>query len=125
MLQGQPRERTNHDLGGESYSCAHAFLDAHDFAQTHNVALVNPIAEFVVAMDTEGQIISRGSVSEVLANVKDLREDIEKKDQVAAKEVVVADISGGKADKTEIRKNGKLVIAEEVAVGHVSWKSSA
>ena len=34
--------------------------------QTHNVGLVGPIADFVVAMSADGRIASQGSLSEVL-----------------------------------------------------------
>jgi hypothetical protein len=101
-------------------------IHVHDIGQTHNVVLVGPIAEFVVAMNAEGQILSRGSVSEVLASAKDLGKEIEKEQEVVdALDAIDFAVVDGKKGKTDVKKNGKLVVAEEVAVGHVSWKASA
>jgi hypothetical protein len=126
ILQRRSCEWADHYLGGKSHPRAHAFLDVHDVGQTHNVALASPLADFIVAMDAEGRVISRGSVSEVLENAKDLREEIEKEQRaVDAEEAIESAVLDGKHDKKEVKKDGKLVAAEEVAVGRVSRKASA
>ncbi|KAF7315751.1 ATP-binding cassette transporter [Mycena indigotica] len=90
---------------------------------THNVALTSPIAGFVVSLGLDGRILSRGSVSDALANDEALAKEVrEEEEQLAAadKEIdsqVVATEDLAKKDK------GKLIVAEELAIGHVSWSA--
>jgi hypothetical protein len=86
--------------------------------QTHNVAMASPIAEYVVSLGPDGRIACRGSVSDAL-----------KKDKRLAAELV----EGARAIKDDEKKidqeepnarakqaDGKLILAEEIAEGHVS-----
>jgi hypothetical protein len=126
MLQGRSCARTDHHFSGKYHPRTRAFLDVYGFGKTHNLALASPLADFIVAMNADGQIISRGSVSEVLENAKDLREEIEKERKaVDAEEAIESAVIDGNNDKKEVKKDGKLVAAEEVAVGRVSRKASA
>ncbi|KZT65009.1 P-loop containing nucleoside triphosphate hydrolase protein, partial [Daedalea quercina L-15889] len=86
---------------------------------THNVAMASPVADFVVSLGTDGQVVSQGSMSKVLA-----------KDEVLLKEIDEENMAIEKAEHTvdnqqpaeEGKKSdGKLVVAEEISVGHVSW----
>ncbi|KAH8986104.1 hypothetical protein EDB92DRAFT_1818416 [Lactarius akahatsu] len=86
---------------------------------THNVAMATPLADYVVSLGKDGRIASRGSVSDAI-----------KKDKTLAKELaedtrVIKDdenkIDSQEPDETVKQADGKLILAEEIAEGHVSW----
>jgi ABC-type multidrug transport system fused ATPase/permease subunit len=89
---------------------------------THNVALAAPVASFVVALGSDGRILSQGSVSDAVARDSRLAKAMDKEvkaikanaEEVNLDEVVQDD------DKNT---RGKLVVEEEIAEGHVSWDS--
>ncbi|KAJ7491024.1 P-loop containing nucleoside triphosphate hydrolase protein [Mycena latifolia] len=83
---------------------------------THNIALTQPIAGFVVSMGYDGRILSQGSVSDALAKNLDLAlEIVDEAKNLALQEEVV----DGSLEKPQV--GGKLVVAEEIDIGHVSW----
>ncbi|KAI0824512.1 P-loop containing nucleoside triphosphate hydrolase protein [Trametes gibbosa] len=89
---------------------------------THNVAMVSPVADFVVDMGSDGRILSQGSLSSALARdskllqeVKEEREEIEK----AEHEVDAVEPGQAKAKQGD----GKLIVAEEMEDGHVGWSA--
>ncbi|EKM56944.1 uncharacterized protein PHACADRAFT_254352 [Phanerochaete carnosa HHB-10118-sp] len=90
---------------------------------THNVAMASPLAEFVVSLQ-DGHIVGQGSVSDALKGVQ-LEEELKHEEEaIELDEVEDAAIdSPDPADPgaPEMKKDGKLVVAEEIAVGHVSW----
>jgi hypothetical protein len=88
--------------------------------QTHNVAMVHPIASFVVAIGLDGRIASQGTLEQALATDAKLREEIVSEKNVISKgeEVVDASAHGSKEVKPAAKK---LIVAEEVALGRVSW----
>ena len=79
-----------------------------------------PIADFVVSIGSDGRILSQGTMSKALATSKTL-----------TKELKAGELKLHKAEETidgevpEVRegKSGKLMVAEEVAEGHVSWSA--
>ncbi|KAH9028046.1 hypothetical protein EDB83DRAFT_2526408 [Lactarius deliciosus] len=85
---------------------------------THNVVMATPLADYVVFLGKDGRIASRGSVSDAL-----------KKDKMLAK--VLAEgtsaiednekINSEKPDETAKLADGKLILAEEISEGNVSW----
>ncbi|KAH9166017.1 hypothetical protein EDB89DRAFT_2076263 [Lactarius sanguifluus] len=86
---------------------------------THNVAMATPLADYVVLLGGGGRIASRGSVSDAL-----------KKDKMLAKELAegtstIKDnekkINSEKPDETAKLADGKLILAEEISEGNVSW----
>ncbi|KAH8978585.1 hypothetical protein EDB92DRAFT_2119177 [Lactarius akahatsu] len=86
---------------------------------THNVAMTTPLADYVVSLGKDGRIASRGSVSDAL-----------KKDKTLAKELAESTrtikddenkIDSQEPDETVKQADGKLILAEEIAEGHVSW----
>ncbi|KAJ7891356.1 P-loop containing nucleoside triphosphate hydrolase protein [Mycena olivaceomarginata] len=85
---------------------------------THNIALTQPIAGFIVSMGSDGCIQSQGTVSEVLAKSHDLALELigDKYNLDKRREVVDDPPSNSKPPAS-----GKLVIAEEIEIGHVSW----
>ncbi|KAJ7045853.1 hypothetical protein C8F04DRAFT_1066426 [Mycena alexandri] len=89
---------------------------------THNVVMTSKIAGFVVSLGLDGRVRSQGSLADALA-----------KDEVLAKEVIkdqeILDATEKEIDSLPAaveepkKKDGKLIIAEEIAVGRISWKS--
>lgn len=85
--------------------------------QSHNVALIRPIADFVVALGSDGRIASQGSLD------KTLQGDSELLSELGAEEEQLKNV-GGELDKPELEgksKNGKLVVDEEIKEGQVGW----
>ncbi|KAJ7091800.1 P-loop containing nucleoside triphosphate hydrolase protein [Mycena epipterygia] len=84
---------------------------------THNVDITAPIAVYCVNV-RNGTVWDQGLVSEVMAANKHLRTAAEVTDEATEK---VEDLVAAKeVAKTE---GGKLIVSEEVAIGHVSWRS--
>ncbi|KAI0709575.1 P-loop containing nucleoside triphosphate hydrolase protein [Cerioporus squamosus] len=88
---------------------------------SHNVALTRPVAEFVVALGTDGRIVSQGSFDKALKDDRELQAELaaEKEEMEKAEEEIDAAPLEGEAGK----KDGKLVVAEEISVGRVGWKA--
>lgn len=87
--------------------------------KSHNVALIRPIADFVVALGSDGRIASQGSPdktlqhdSKLLAELSSEEVQLEEAEQVLDKPELEA---------KDVQKNGKLVVAEEIKEGHVGW----
>ncbi|KAF5317788.1 hypothetical protein D9619_012656 [Psilocybe cf. subviscida] len=83
---------------------------------THNVALVAPIADFIVSIGSNGTVKSQTQdLSVALARDPKLAAEVKRDEEVleAGHEEVAPPAAG----------QGKLILAEEVAQGHVSWKS--
>lgn len=96
---------------------------------THNIALTGPIAQRVVALGRNGQVISTGTPEEVLQSNSRLRAEAEREKEKVAAETKAAELER-KAEETEETENtdkpakaGKLIVAEEVAIGRVAWKA--
>ncbi|EIW53710.1 P-loop containing nucleoside triphosphate hydrolase protein [Trametes versicolor FP-101664 SS1] len=87
---------------------------------THNVALVSPVADFVVDMDSHGRILSQGSLANVLEHDSHLvKEVIEEREEIEKAEI---EASIDKPEDAMAKQTaGKLVIDEEIEVGHVGW----
>ncbi|KAJ7089016.1 P-loop containing nucleoside triphosphate hydrolase protein [Mycena epipterygia] len=84
---------------------------------THNVDITAPIAVYCVNV-RNGTVWDQGLVSEVMAANRHLRTAAEVTDEATEK---VEDLVAAKeVAKTE---GGKLIVSEEVAIGHVSWRS--
>ncbi|KZS96535.1 P-loop containing nucleoside triphosphate hydrolase protein [Sistotremastrum niveocremeum HHB9708] len=98
---------------------------------THNVLLCEPIADYVISIGQDGKIVSKGTISDALKKNAKLREEVkaEEKAEVEAKVDAVADADetadpGAEAPAEEKKDSGKLIVAEEMAVGHVSWDAA-
>lgn len=92
--------------------------------QTHNVAMAGPLADFVVSL-ADGHIISQGSVSDALKKDDQLAEEFKHEEEALELEENEETEATGSADPSAPpkAKEGKLVVAEEIAVGHVSWRA--
>lgn len=83
-----------------------------------------PIAQYVVSLGIDGRIASQGSVSETLANDDEMRKEA-MESELAEKKADEVEATEGKEEKKGNDGAGKLVMAEEIAEGHVSFKSGA
>lgn len=121
MLPGRSRERAHHNPGRALLAPnARPAWRLNCPSQTHNISLTSPLAEFVLSMGPNGRVKSKGHPSEVLPKDPELAEEL------------AADSDGGELDESDDEvqeeeaadpKEGKLVIAEEIAVGSVSWNA--
>lgn len=82
-----------------------------------------PLAEFIVTLGIDGRIASQGSVSDVLAKDSALAEEIEHEKMIVELDEGDEEIVDQTDDIDAKASKGKLVIAEEVQLGHVSKKS--
>ncbi|KAH7918845.1 hypothetical protein BV22DRAFT_1100101 [Leucogyrophana mollusca] len=86
---------------------------------THNVAMASSIAHFVVSLGSNGRIVSQGSIFDAIAKDDQLAAEVAKEQEVIED---VADAMDTEPEiKTETKVDGKLVVAEEILEGHVSW----
>ncbi|KAI9431381.1 hypothetical protein H4582DRAFT_2085045 [Lactarius indigo] len=86
---------------------------------THNFAMASPLADYVVSLNKDGRIASRGSVSDALKKDKTLAKELAK--GARAIEDNEEKIDWVKPDETVKSADGKLILTEEIAGGHVSW----
>ncbi|KAF4617372.1 hypothetical protein D9613_005686 [Agrocybe pediades] len=87
---------------------------------THNIALASPIVDFIVSVGIDGRVKSQGKeLSAALKHNPALKQEAEF-DQEAT-EIGQAELDLPPTKPAE--QDGKLVIAEEIAEGHVTWKS--
>ncbi|KAI0798592.1 hypothetical protein BC629DRAFT_232884 [Irpex lacteus] len=86
---------------------------------THNVALAGPLADFVVTLSSDGNITTQDSISDALVQDSKLQEEIRHEEQA----IELDEIEDTVADEPVEEKKGKLVVAEEIAHGHVSWNA--
>jgi len=123
VLERRPSPGPDSPVGG-ACDKFHTPVDVYYDFQTHNIALAGPIADFVVALDADGRIVSRGSVADAFAHVEGLQEQVEKAIEIAVKSEEVIDNAYPKVDKVAQKGDGKLILTEEIAEGHVSWVAS-
>lgn len=81
--------------------------------------MVSPLASYVVSIGKNGRIANRGSVAEVLGKDKEMQAEMKKSDEMNKKEEEAPPVAT--EDKKPAKGDGKLVMAEEIAEGHVSW----
>ncbi|KAJ3556039.1 hypothetical protein NM688_g2249 [Phlebia brevispora] len=88
---------------------------------THNVALVEPITDFVVAL-RNGRVISQGQLSSALEEDEQLKSAVSQETELLEK--IDEEIVEAKSDLPETRQtDGKIVAAEEISEGHVGWSA--
>lgn len=85
--------------------------------------MASPIADFVVALGTDGRITSQGSIASALEHDQKLAAEIAKAE--AELEKSEESIDEHTPNESPAQDTGKLVVEEEVAVGHVGWQASA
>ncbi|KAH9986083.1 hypothetical protein BJV74DRAFT_845474 [Russula compacta] len=86
---------------------------------THNVAMASPFADYVVSLGLDGRVVGRGSVSDAVTEDIGLAAELVK--GVQAIENDEKKIDQEEPDATAKQADGKLIMAEEIVEGHVSW----
>ncbi|VDB97890.1 unnamed protein product [Peniophora sp. CBMAI 1063] len=87
---------------------------------THNVALASTIADYVVSLGGDGTIAARGLYKEILAEDKDLADEVAQESERLTKIDEGIEEPEVPDDPAASRAGGKLIVKEEVAEGHVS-----
>ncbi|KAH7929355.1 P-loop containing nucleoside triphosphate hydrolase protein [Leucogyrophana mollusca] len=94
---------------------------------THNVAMTSVIAHFVVSLGSNGRIVSQGSISDAIAKDGKLAAEMAKEQEAieeAIEETIDQEpdtIDAEQEVEAETAVDGKLVVAEEILEGHISW----
>lgn len=81
--------------------------------------MAGPLADFVVSLNTDGHIVSQGSVKDTLAQDAAWAEEV-KHEQEA---IELEEAEESHAAKPADGGKGQLVVAEEIAVGRISWSA--
>jgi hypothetical protein len=82
--------------------------------------MASSVAHYVVSLGSNGRIASQGSISEAIAKDVTFAAEVAKDQEVLEKEAEVIDTP--EEPKADAKKSdGKLVMSEEIAEGHVSW----
>ncbi|KAF8830087.1 hypothetical protein HHX47_DHR2000412 [Lentinula edodes] len=87
---------------------------------THNVVLVRPIARFIVSIK-DGRVASQASIEDAILSNKELAVEIEKDEE--AVERANEEIDPQSAPNEPSGRDGKLILKEEVELGHISWSA--
>lgn len=80
-----------------------------------------PLADFVVSLNIDGYVVSQGSIADALSKDSKLAEEI--KHEVEAIELDEIEEHASAQPSEDKAGKGKLVVAEEVAIGRVSWEA--
>ena len=91
----------------------------HNTPQTHNVAMASPLADYVVLLGKDGRITSRGTVSDALKKNKTLAKVLAEGARAIKDDEKKIESEG--SDEVAKPTDGKLILAEEITEGHVSW----
>ncbi|KDQ20385.1 hypothetical protein BOTBODRAFT_305749 [Botryobasidium botryosum FD-172 SS1] len=89
---------------------------------THNVAMVSPISHFVVSLGLDGRVVSQGSIADALSKNSALRAEVARTSKEEQLEEQVAAVEGMKKEEAP-KPSGKLMTAEEKAIGRVRWSA--
>lgn len=81
---------------------------------------MKPIAEYIVSMSSDGRILSQGSTSETLKLDRKFERELRLEEELATKAGEEVEIQQAEVKESS---DGKLIIAEEVEEGHVSWSA--
>ena len=74
----------------------------------------------MVSLGQDGQILSQGTLSEALKSNKALIKEVNTEEAEVAKADETIDV----LPEIPEGKGGKLIVKEEIIVGHVSWSAS-
>ncbi|KAJ8084403.1 hypothetical protein PM082_003172 [Marasmius tenuissimus] len=90
---------------------------------THNVALVRPIAEFVVSLKN-GRVLSQGNLDDALQRNSALKAEVTRDEERLEKYEELVDEQAPMAiGEAKPASNGKLIVAEEIQIGRVTMAS--
>lgn len=83
--------------------------------------IAKPIADFVIALGTDGRVASQGTLSKALSKDKKLAAEINQEQKAADKAEHTVDQTTVEPEGEAQKSDGKLIVAEEISEGHVSW----
>ena len=81
--------------------------------------MAGPLADYVVSLGQDGRIACRGTVSDALKKDKTLAKDVAKGARALKDDEKRIDVE--EPDEVAKPGDGKLILSEEIAEGHVSW----
>jgi hypothetical protein len=82
--------------------------------------MASSVAHYVVSLGANGRIASQGSISETIATDVAFAAEVARDQEVLEKEAEVIDAPEEPNPDAKM-SDGKLVMSEEIAEGHVSW----
>ena len=85
--------------------------------------MASPVADFVVSLGTDGRVVSQGTLSKVLAKDDKLSKELAAEQAEMAKAENEVDSVEPDEEAAPKKTDGKLIVEEEIAEGHVSWAS--
>jgi hypothetical protein len=91
--------------------------------QTHNAALMGPLSDFVVSMH-DGKVHKRGLLKDVLEEDIDLVQQLKHDEDELQREQEAVREEQTEVTAAEKKSTGKLIVAEEIPLGHVSRDAS-
>ena len=93
--------------------------------KTHNVAMVSPIADFVVSVGSEGRILSQGTLLSALERDSKLMQELQEEQEEIRKTEGEIDADDEDEFENDVAKQatGKVVVAEEMEEGHIGWSA--
>ncbi|KAJ7041534.1 hypothetical protein C8F04DRAFT_1208348 [Mycena alexandri] len=81
---------------------------------THNIAMSSKLADFVVSVGLDGRVRGQVATDKALAEVSKNQAILQAAEQ---------DLDSTPSTEKITEGNGKLVVAEEIEIGHVSWEA--
>ncbi|KAG8882444.1 hypothetical protein FRB97_008260 [Tulasnella sp. 331] len=87
---------------------------------THNIALTSPVADYVVAVGSNGRITSCGTVSDALKADLDLRGEVAEMEKETGREDEIIDLKQREPTNSD-KPSGQLIAMEEVSEGRIGW----
>ncbi|KAG1716785.1 hypothetical protein ID866_383 [Astraeus odoratus] len=87
---------------------------------THNVAMTSSVAQRIITLTSNGRIASQGTVSDAIAKDDKLAAEIAKGQEALQRDEEEID----NPEEVPKKADGKLVMAEEILEGRVSWTAS-
>ncbi|KAG8914835.1 hypothetical protein FRC00_010530 [Tulasnella sp. 408] len=85
---------------------------------THHVAMLAPVADFVVSISSDGRIMSQGQASDALKKDANLAAEAEGDQEIVEKREKVENLEGGGKPK-DTKPAGQLIAAEEIVEGRI------
>ncbi|KAG8972657.1 hypothetical protein FRC05_009668 [Tulasnella sp. 425] len=85
---------------------------------THHVAMLAPIADFVVSISSDGRILSQGEASDALKKDATLAAEIEEDQEIVEKKEKVENLENTDKPK-DTKPSGQLIAAEEIVEGRI------
>ncbi|KZV93631.1 hypothetical protein EXIGLDRAFT_835559 [Exidia glandulosa HHB12029] len=92
---------------------------------THNIPLVADIAAFVVSLSPDGRVVGRGTVAEVLSHASSNSKLVAQVEEAKQMDDKVHSVLDAPPLDRQQRPGGKLIVAEQIAIGSVNWEALA